>query len=280
MHQWRQDKRLWDKKIEKVSKFRKELIPALKTFTPKNSNLEVLDSYDKGLDDSYWSKWEGNSYKQEEGSFIDHQKLAAAAVRLGLREKSKVRETCEMLERGASIGVDAEGRWPSTGPNSSTVYEFGSRVADSLQTAVKDGIMYGPMHRDEIPWTDFKVSPMTVRLKPNGAARIIMNLSFPHEPQLGSGEACSPNEGMKCFQEFEPVSMGSDSKWRRMMYIAGRPAEMIKADWDMAYKHVSVCWADHHLQVIEFGGRFFIEKCLTFGGGGVAPPFTICQPLC
>ena len=35
----------------------------------------------------------------------------------------------------------------------------------------------------------------------------------------------------------------------------------------MAYKHVSVCWADHHLQVIEFGGRYFIEKCLTFGGG-------------
>ena len=51
------------------------------------------------------------------------------------------------------------------------------------------------------------------------------------------------------------------------MYIAGRLAEMIKADWDMAYKHVSVCWADHNLQVIEFCGRFFIEKCLTFGGG-------------
>ena len=42
---------------------------------------------------------------------------------------------------------------------------------------------------------------------------------------------------------------------------------MIKADWDMAYKHVSVCWADHNLQVIEFDRRCFIEKCLTFGGG-------------
>ena len=99
----------------------KESVPTLKTFTPKNSNLEVLDSYDKVLDDSYWSKWEGNSYKQEEGSFIDHLKLAAAAARLGLCEKSKVRETCEMLEKGATIGVSAEGRWPSTGPNSSTV---------------------------------------------------------------------------------------------------------------------------------------------------------------
>ena len=46
--------------------------------------------------------------------------------------------------------------------------------------------------------------------------------------------------------------------------MAGRPAEMIKAD--MAYKHVSVRWEDHKLQVVEFCGRYFIEKCLTFGG--------------
>ena len=72
----------------------KELVQQLKTFTPKSSNLDVLDSYGKVLDDSYWSKWEGNSYKQESGSFIDHVRLAAAAARLGLCEKSKVKETC------------------------------------------------------------------------------------------------------------------------------------------------------------------------------------------
>ena len=72
---------------------------------------------------------------------------------------------------------------------------------------------------------------------------------------------------MRCFQEFEPVSMGSDGNWRRMIYVAGRPYEMIKADWDMAYKHVSVSWADHHLQVVELGSPYFIEKCLTFRGG-------------
>ena len=39
-----------------------------------------------------------------------------------------------------------------------------------------------------------------------------------------------------------------------------------KADWDMAYKHVSVRSMDHRLQVVEFGGRCFVEKCLAFGG--------------
>ena len=66
--QWRQDKRLWDKKIEKVSRFLKESVPTLKAFTPKNSNLEVLDSYDKVLDDSYWSKWEVVNNPEEIGS--------------------------------------------------------------------------------------------------------------------------------------------------------------------------------------------------------------------
>ena len=165
-----------------------------------------------------------------------------AAARLGLVEKEKVAKTCQMLKDGANIGVSGEGRWATEGPNSSSVYDYWVRVADSLQTAVNDGIMYGPLKRSEIPWTSYTVSQMTVRLKANGAARIIMNLSFPHEPKLGKGEACSPNEGMRCFEEFEKVTMGSDSKLRTMMHRAGRPCEMIKADWDMAYKHVSVCW--------------------------------------
>jgi hypothetical protein len=34
----------------------------------------------------------------------------------------------------------------------------------------------------------------------------------------------------------------------------------------MAYEHVSVRCEDHRSEVIEFGGRFFVECCLTFGG--------------
>ena len=71
---------------------------------------------------------------------------------------------------------------------------------------------------------------------------------------------------MERFEEFEAVVMAGDKKWRKCMYQAGRPCSMFKADWDMAYKHVAVRSEDHCLQVIEFGGRFFVERCLTFGG--------------
>ena len=50
----------------------------------------------------------------------------------------------------------------------------------------------------------------------------------------------SHNMGMVNYEEFEPVRLAGDVQWRRCMYRAGRPAEMIKADCDMAYKHVSV----------------------------------------
>ena len=132
-------------------------------------------------------------------------------------EKEKVEEIAVMLEHGANIGVEGEGRWPSVGKNNSSVYTFGDRVGDSLQTGVRDGIFYGPLRRDELPW-ETKISPMTVR--------------------LGGGEACSPNAGMEEYAEFEACTMATDVAWRRCLYRAGRPCEMCKADWDMAYKHV------------------------------------------
>ena len=42
--------------------------------------------------------------------------------------------------------------------------------------------------------------------------------------------------------------------------------EVMKTDWSVAYKHVSVCNSDHRFQLVEFGGRYFVETALTFGG--------------
>jgi hypothetical protein len=82
---------------------------------------------------------------------------------------------------------------------------------------------------------------------------------------------------MENYEEFEPVSMAGDVQWRRYMSRAGRPAEFSKAYWDMAYKHVSIRWEDHPLQVVEIGGHYFVEKFLTFGVG-TAPPSTTSLP--
>ena len=41
---------------------------------------------------------------------------------------------------------------------------------------------------------------------------------------------------------------------------------MSKNDWAHAYKHVPVRREDWGMQVLKYGGKYFVEKALTFGG--------------
>ena len=43
-----------------------------------------------------------------------------------LKEQAKMKEIAEMLEHGADLGIEGEGRWASEGENNTTVYEFGA----------------------------------------------------------------------------------------------------------------------------------------------------------
>ena len=92
MPEWRRSKRLWDKKIEKATRFKKDEEPKLKSFTPKDGNVEILKNYRKVLSRG-----------------------------LGLVEKEKVAKTCQMLKDGANMGVSGEGRWATEGPSRSSV---------------------------------------------------------------------------------------------------------------------------------------------------------------
>ena len=182
-----------------------EEAPPLKQFTPKCRNLDILEDYSGSMElgEEYWSKWDKKEYTHRQGSMVDHKALKRVAVRLGYKDMRKVDFICNFLEHGASLGVEGEGRLPSMGDNNATCYQFGSRVADSLQAGINDGYLCGPLTRAEVDtiWPEgVKVSPMMVRLKPNGSARIIMDMSWPRKIYLGDGAACSPNEGMKSYQ--------------------------------------------------------------------------------
>ena len=75
MPQWRRSKRLWDKKIEKATRFKEEEEPKIKCFL-----VEILESYGK-----------------------------VRSRGLGLVEKGKVARTCQMLKDGANIGMSGGG---------------------------------------------------------------------------------------------------------------------------------------------------------------------------
>ena len=167
-------------------------------------------------------------------SWISPDNLRIEADRLNMQDELKLEEIIRTLENGADLGIIGEGRWPSHGPNNPSAYEFGASLADSMQSAIKQGIMWGPFTEAEMPWEEFKVSPMNVHL--NGAARIIMNLSWPHDGKLGDGTVISVNADMSEWEAFEDTMMTSDRAWRECLYRAGCPAQMVKSDWNAAYK--------------------------------------------
>ena len=66
------------------------------------------------------------------------------------------------------------------GQNSKSAEEYGERVTDSLRDWVESKLVVGPLKKDEVPF-GASVSPVVVRLKPNGKARIILNFSHPYD---------------------------------------------------------------------------------------------------
>ena len=117
-------------------------------------------------------------------------------------------------------GCKGEFRLPSKATNSKSAYEEGQKVSDCIADWVEKGFAFGPIDLDEIP-DNAKISSLLTREKPNGAVRVILNLSKP--------EGQSVNEGI-CIEEY-PTKMSSTWEWIKVLNKAGRGCLMTKIDW-------------------------------------------------
>ena len=93
------------------------------------------------------------------------------------------------------------------------------------------------MEEEEVP-AEAKVNGIMVKMKPNGSARVILNLSAP--------KGVAVNEGIDPAKF--PAVMSSTTAWLRVLNKAGRGAWMVKIDWAAAYKQVGVREEDTDLQ--------------------------------
>ena len=230
---------------------------------PYKYDLPREKSYARTLPDSYWSNWTKNPYTEDVLSWISWRKLEEEAKGVEYPNVGKLNRVVDILKNGASLGCVGTGRLPSRVRNSVSVQENGSKVADQLQDWVKSGIVAGPFTDEEMPFPEFKVNPMSVAPKPGGKIRIILDLSAPHGIPLDSPLPNSVNMGIDSRDLV--TSMSSLKQVCERIWETGYPLEFCKADYNSAYKHISVKHQDRHLQVVEFCGRNFIELQLTFG---------------
>jgi len=226
-------------------------LPPTKVFKPKVP-LPVLEDYagDPGV--AFWEAFPAN--RRPGRSLISAVKIRGLAMAVGVSDPAQLEAVCGDLTRGANIGCTGVYRLPSRSSNAPSALEFPREVTDAVASWVQAGFAVGPFLEEEVP-EDAKVNGIMTRPKPNGAVRIILNLSAPRGSCV--------NEGID-LAEF-PATMSSTGKWLAVLAAAGRRAWMIKMDWADAYKHIHVREEDVHLQWFSWLGRYFAEVCLVFG---------------
>ena len=80
-----------------------------------------------------------------------------------------------------------------------------------------------------MPFEEYKVSPMSVRPKPGGKIRLIVDLSSPHGVPSDSDLPNSVNNGIdpsKLKTKMSSITQVCERIWR-----TGYPAEFVKIDW-------------------------------------------------
>jgi len=225
--------------------------PPGKVFKPKVP-LPTLADYSAEPGEEFWKLFPVN--RKPGSSLISAAKLRGLAMAVGTADPDRLAAVCGDLTRGADVGCRGRWREGSRSSNAPSALEFPREVTDAVASWVAAGFAVGPFREDEVP-AGVKVNGIMTRPKPNGAVRIILNLSAP--------KGAAVNEGID-LADF-PATMSSTGKWLAVLARAGRNAVMIKMDWADAYKHIHVREEDVPLQWFSWLGRYFAEVCLVFG---------------
>ena len=160
----------------------------------------MLSSYHGKLATEYWNSWTKKTYDdlRDAKSWVCPERLLEVAMSVGLSPQDpRLTRVVERLRNGANIGCTGGARKPTRHRNSRSAEEFGARVADALQGWIRDNLCFGPLDESELPWLDFTVSPILVKIKPNGKARICIDMSAPHNgADSTKGKPATVNSGI------------------------------------------------------------------------------------
>lgn len=237
--------------LEQLSKDTPEL-PEAKKFKAKH-DLPLLQDYSKPAPDWFWEKFPSN-LKDGKSSLINADVLYDLAIECGYKDHENLEKICGWLKNGAVIGCKSPFRDPVSASNAKSAITEGQKVTDSICDWIKKGFVYGPVDQQLVP-NNAKFSGLMTRPKPNGAVRIILNLSAP------SGS--SVNDGID--NDEYPAFMSSTTDWLRVLNKVGLRCYISKTDFSDAYKHISVAKDDTDLQWFRWLGKAFKELCLIFG---------------
>jgi hypothetical protein len=251
-----------DRTREQLEFWKQRVMTAVGEAEPAEENRRVLEArldfssikgFRQQAPPEFWEKFPVN-YDDIGKSLVNPVKLESLARAVGCGDWERLETVCGDLGKGADIGCTGEYREPSVSRNAPSAYEYPKEVTEAIADWIKKGFAKGPFDEKSRP-ANVKINGIMCRPKPNGSARVILNLSAP--------AGGSVNDGIDV-REF-PATMSSTKKWLKVLQKAGRKCLILKIDWADAYKHVHVRKEDVDLQWFSWLGKDFAELCLVFG---------------
>ena len=155
---------------------------------------------------------------------------------------------------GADIGFRGSLRAQSGTANNTSALIHADAVSQAIRLEVERGHTCGPFRH--IPLAPFKINPLSARLKPDGSARLILDLSQP------SGE--SVNDGIDP-AEFTCSYSSVDEAVALIFKNGGRGALLAKADIKHAFRLIPVRPDQWHLLGYHWNGAYYFDVRLSFG---------------
>ena len=202
---------------------KRPVIPAPKKFKPKCPDILTLKDYHGQFPADFWKYFPVyRPASWDPGSWIDGDKLLDEAREAGVDDLTDAKRARDILVNGADTGVRGRGRDPTAGQNQPSAYEHGHLLSDALGAWVSKGLMAGPYRFDELPWETVKISPMGIQVKPTGAGRLIVDMSFPHsrdKPQVYGSVPLSCNASIE--KKDFPAEMSSTKDVVKMLLRHG-----------------------------------------------------------
>ena len=205
--------------------------------------LPRLSSYaPRDVPSSFWDNWQKRSLPEalaNNSSWISAAALRRVSARQGGAVDGRLEQACRILEQGADLGCVGRGRLPTSVQNSQKVLDHGDIICDVLQDWVSQGIAAGPLTWAEVQdqfGPDYTVNGMSTRPKPNGALRIIIDMSGPRDSDpMVPGWIWSPDLPGAVNSSIDPdqfpTRMSSVQKFTRMLFEVGQGAVVCKIDW-------------------------------------------------
>jgi hypothetical protein len=149
-------------------------IPPAKVFKSKHPLPAVAD-YKAAQPAEFWEKFPSNGSMVGK-STICPSKLRALAWSVGYRDVALLELVCRDLTDGANIGCRGPARLASVSSNAPSAFDFPEQITDAIADWIVAGFAAGPFQPADRP-PAAKVNGIMCRQKPNGSARIILNLS-------------------------------------------------------------------------------------------------------